>query len=58
VKCEEENIAKIKEELLKNDIVLWWGYWKLKKSTFRIANFPAISLEKLKQTFEIINKLK
>jgi len=58
VKCEEENIVKIKEELKKNEIVLWWGYGKLKKSTFRIANFPAINLDMLKETFEIINKMK
>ena len=58
VKCEEENIVRIKEELLKNNIVLWWGYWKLKKITFRIANFPAISLKKIKETFEIIHKIK
>ncbi|MDQ7010093.1 MAG: aminotransferase class V-fold PLP-dependent enzyme [Candidatus Gracilibacteria bacterium] len=58
VKCEEKNIFRIKEELLKNDIILGGGYGKLKKSTFRIANFPAINLEKLKETFDIINKLK
>jgi len=58
VKCEEESIVKIKEELKKNEIALWWGYWKLKKSTFRIANFPAINLDMLKETFEIINKVK
>lgn len=58
VKCEEENIVRIKEELLKNNIILWWGYWKLKKLTFRIANFPAINLNKLREIFDIINKIK
>ena len=57
VKCNFEVQEKIKKELAKKGFVLWGWYWKLKKDTFRIANFPSISKKDLKEIFEVINHI-
>ena len=48
---EEETIKQFKQKALENGIIIGNGYGNWKNSTFRIANFPAITdieLEKLK----------
>ena len=51
IKAREEKIEQIHAQAKKNNIILGKGYGKLKPTTFRIANFPAI-------TNEDINNLK
>ncbi len=58
VKCDFEVQERIKKELEKKGFILWGWYWKLKKDTFRIGNFPAISIEDLEEAFEVINNIK
>lgn len=49
----QENLrAKLKE----NWIIIWNGYWKLKESVMRIANFPAINLDDLKNLTRLFDE--
>lgn len=45
VKSSPDNIKDIKEKALHEGIVLGSGYGDLKEETFRIANFPALTVE-------------
>lgn len=45
VKASEDDILAIHQKAKKENIVLGSGYGKLKQTTFRIANFPAVTEE-------------
>ena len=49
-----EQIQKIKASTKKKGIVLGEGYGKLKATTFRIANFPAIKLKHIDKLMELL----
>ena len=53
----EENIEKIHKISRDLGVVLGSGYGKLKKTTFRLANFPNIKMADLEKFAEIINKI-
>lgn len=48
---------KIKAKLLEKEVIIGAGYGKLKKDTFRLANFPAVTLADFKKLFKIINQV-
>lgn len=48
IKSEETKIKKIKDKAKKDGILLGNGYGQWSKTTFRIANFPAISEKEIK----------
>jgi len=52
----EKNVAKIHEISRDLGLILGGGYGKLKKTTFRLANFPNIKMTDLEEFAEIINK--
>lgn len=47
VKSDEETVARLKEKARGENIILGNGYGDWKKSTFRIANFPAVTTEEI-----------
>lgn len=47
IKAEKTLIARIKEEAKKHQIIVGNGYGAWKETTFRIANFPAITSEEI-----------
>ena len=49
VKASEKIVTKIHEKAKQNNIILGKGYGKIKPNTFRIANFPAITENDIKQ---------
>lgn len=53
----EENVAKIKKEAKAAGLELGSGYGPLKNSTFRIANFPAITAEEIEKLKSFLSKL-
>lgn len=53
----EENIAKIHQIARENNVILGSGYGKLKKTTFRLANFPNISMQDLENFAGFLNKM-
>ncbi len=52
----EQNIREIKEEALKQNIILGNGYKSWKSTTFRVANFPAISAQDIALLDDFIQK--
>ncbi len=57
ISCSAELQEKMKQALKAESIFLGSGYGELKDTTFRISNFPSISLGDLEKTFSIIEKL-
>ncbi len=53
----EQNIKEIKEKALKQNIILGNGYNSWKNTTFRIANFPAISAQDIVLLDDFIQKI-
>lgn len=51
-----QSIAALHERCAKNGIVLGKGYGKLKESTFRIANFPAISDGQMEEVMALMRE--
>ena len=54
VQAEPAQVQKAKEDLKQHGIELGAGYGKIKKDTFRIANFPAITEAMLEKTLELL----
>lgn len=54
VKTEKAVVAQLKEEAKKQQITLGNGYGSWKETTFRIANFPAITDEEIRQGQEFL----
>ncbi|MEN9561488.1 MAG: hypothetical protein RIQ56_761 [Candidatus Parcubacteria bacterium] len=54
VAAEQDDIVRAKELLKTKKIELGGGYGKIKKDTFRIANFPAISEKMMLETLDIL----
>lgn len=52
----EDFIAKIHENCQKDGLTIGKGYGKLKPSCFRIANFPAITLDNIEQLIIFLQK--
>lgn len=46
----------LKEKLKSNWIVIWNWYWRLKEQVMRIANFPAITLNDLKNLIRLLDE--
>lgn len=53
----EQNIKEIKEKALKQNIILGNGYKSWKSTTFRVANFPAISAQDIVLLDDFIQKI-
>ena len=51
---DKEKQEILKEKLKSNWIVIWNWYWKLKDEVMRIANFPAISMDDLKNLIRLL----
>lgn len=56
VKAEEPTVIAIKKAAKRNGILLGEGYGPLKSSTFRIANFPALSDKEIKTLKSFLKK--
>ncbi len=54
VKAAEDLLQKIHERCSEADIVMGKGYGKLKPSTFRIANFPALKMSDMERLVSVI----
>lgn len=58
IQAHEDYIAALHNEARAQDIVLGTGYGELKSTTFRIANFPAITdadIDRLEQVFNTVS---
>ena len=56
IKAEELKIKKIKEKAKKEGIILGNGYGRWSKTTFRIANFPALSEKEIQVLKKFLKK--
>jgi phosphoserine aminotransferase len=56
VTTEEEMITKVKARAKQNGFLLGEGYGDLKKSTFRIANFPALQPKEIASLIKFLKK--
>jgi len=56
VTADAKHLANLKEEAKKAGFLLGNGYDKWKESTFRIANFPAISTENIYKLKEFLHQ--
>ncbi|MCK5460466.1 alanine--glyoxylate aminotransferase family protein [Candidatus Gracilibacteria bacterium] len=55
-KSDEATVAKIHQVCKENNIHMGTGYGKLKPTTFRICNFPAITIEDIKLLSSVLKK--
>lgn len=51
---DKEKQEVLREKLKSNWIVIWNWYWKLKDEVMRIANFPAITMDDLKNLIRLL----
>jgi phosphoserine aminotransferase len=56
VKTSSEDVSMAHEILMKKKIELGYGYTKIKKETFRVANFPAVTEQMLEQALGVLAK--
>ncbi len=56
-KSDSETIHKIHQVCAKNNIKMGAGYGKMKAETFRIANFPAITMEDIDRLIEVLKEV-
>jgi phosphoserine aminotransferase len=54
IEAEPDLIVKLHEQAKAADIVLGSGYGKIKENTFRIANFPAITMDDMKLLIKVL----
>lgn len=53
---DQSQIARIKEDALREGLILGNGYGKWKDNTFRIANFPALEAEEIQKLIVFLQK--
>ncbi|MCU0445797.1 MAG: aminotransferase class V-fold PLP-dependent enzyme [Microscillaceae bacterium] len=56
VSASEEKIKDVKQKAQKQNIILGNGYGEWKETTFRIANFPAITADEIAQLQDFLQK--
>jgi phosphoserine aminotransferase len=56
IHASEEKIKEIKEKSQKQNIILGNGYGEWKETTFRVANFPAITADEIAQLQDFLQK--
>lgn len=53
---DEETVAKIHKVCQENGINMGTGYGKLKPTTFRVCNFPSITMEDIERVSDVLRK--